>query len=357
MESGDWAKRYDEVRPYVEKLTRKLSSLLAELLAEARIDGSVESRVKARESFLAKIQRPDKSYADPIRDVTDLSAIRVVVRTTGDVQRVNHLLTSEFEIDQERSIDKGAALDVDQFGYRSQHFIIRLREPRVSLSEWKDLGGYCSEVQIRTILQHAWAAIQHPLDYKSAHDIPKELRRRLFRLSALFELADEELQAISTDAIRLFEQYKQQVRSEAPNIELNVDSLRAYLESSETVQWWKDYIASLGVPIFSIGYISRDVDMARRVGITTVNALDEMLQRSRGWGEHFLREFYVNTFGQLPVTGGSSDINAVVTLLIIGAYPDVFTDALLTEELGFGDPQRATVPARMHNPRFRHEQN
>jgi putative GTP pyrophosphokinase len=56
----------------------------------------------------------------------------------------------------------------------------------------KQYADIRAEIQVRTALQHAWSAVHHKLEYKSSTEAPPELRRRLFRLSALFELADEQ---------------------------------------------------------------------------------------------------------------------------------------------------------------------
>jgi hypothetical protein len=171
-------------------------------------------------------------------------------------------------------------------------------------------------------------------------------------LIALFELADEELDRITSDARDLLEHYKEQVKVEEPDIELNVDSLRAYLETSGLVEWWAEYINSLGPEVTNIiGAVSRDVDMANRVGISTVNEIDNLLEESKGWGQEYLKQFYDRTLG-LYGSDVFVDLNGIVTLLLIGNFPDVFTNDVLDKQLGFGQPWRATEPARKYNPRF-----
>jgi hypothetical protein len=54
-------------------------------------------------------------------------------------------------------------------------------------------------VQVRTVLQHAWASISHALQYKQEDDIPRALRRRLARISALLEVADEEFAELNRE--------------------------------------------------------------------------------------------------------------------------------------------------------------
>ena len=56
------------------------------------------------------------------------------------------------------------------------------------------LADYRFEVQIRTIVQDAWSEVDHKLKYKK--QIPAFLQRRINRFAAIFELADQEFEAI-----------------------------------------------------------------------------------------------------------------------------------------------------------------
>jgi ppGpp synthetase/RelA/SpoT-type nucleotidyltranferase len=354
MNTSDWVKQYQDARPLHERFTTKLHSLIDELLEREAIKAVIESRAKEVESFEEKLNRPDKCYENPLKDMTDLSGIRVILPMLDDVEKVTAITAQEFTVDDARSVNKLDLLAPDRFGYLSQHYIVKIKEPRCSLAEWEDFVDLYAEVQVRTVLQHAWAGIEHSLNYKSTHDVPKQLRRRMFRLSALFELADQELNSIVAESLALFEQYKAQVESNEPDIELNLDSLRAYLRTSNVVQDWADFIESLGVTVHHSDFVSRDIDMLRRVGINSINELNRLLEDSKEWGQSYLKEFYRNTWGE-PIPEGkcASDRNAIVTLLLIGNFPDVFTNKVLVGEFRFGRPERATVPARKHNPRFR----
>ena len=67
---------------------------------------------------------------------------------------------------------------------------------QIEYSAYKDI---IFELQIRTTLQHSWAEIEHGLGYKSQYEIPKDIRRRLTRLSASLELLDEEFVHIAKE--------------------------------------------------------------------------------------------------------------------------------------------------------------
>lgn len=348
----DWKTWYEKQRPVYERLSQKLHDLLAELLKNASIDAVIESRTKKADSFLAKLNSPGKSYRNPPTEITDLAGVRVILRVTSDVERVAEIINTEFLVDQENSVNKLNLLKTNEFGYLSQHYIVRVKEPRSTLAEWSELSAHYAEVQVRTILQHAWATIAHSIDYKSEIDIPRELRRRFFRLSALFELADDELNNIVRDGEQIFKQYKDKIAVNKSDIEINIDSLKAYLETSKNVIDCASYIESLGVRIGSIGMISRDVKMAFTAGITSIAAIDRMLEESKGWGRSYLKEFYMNTFGKPDPSKHSTDKNGIITLLLIGNFPDIFTDEVLEKEFGFGMPERATNPAQKFNPRI-----
>ncbi len=349
MDVNEWVDEYKDYYPKYEKLTNKNRRLIEELLEAEGIKAMVEARTKSIDSFATKIKK--KSYNKLITDVTDLSGIRIIAYSLDDVERIASIVNREFVIDLEKSINKAKVLDVDRFGYLSQHFVVKVRTDRSKLLEWADLTDLCAEIQVRTVLQHAWAAISHFLDYKQEIDIPKEIRRKLFRLSALFELADEELTALISEVGIISDQYKQQIQKQITKIEINVDSLRAYLENSNTVKYWANVIKGFGVGISGPGLISRDVEMLRMVGITDLTKVEEMLLSSKSWGTDYLKEHYENTCGGTPEKW-STDINGIITLFLIGNYPEVFTDEILDKQLGWGKPERATVPAKKYNPKF-----
>ena len=135
-----------------------------------------------------------------------------------------------FEIDYDKSVDKSETLGIDKVGYRSIHFIAKLKADRLKLPEYKKFKGLCFEIQIRTILQHAWAEIEHDKDYKFSGELPIHLKRRFKVLAGVLELADREFNNIATE----IDDYSQLVKLEAMkgdlNIEINSASTKSYID-------------------------------------------------------------------------------------------------------------------------------
>ncbi|MNJ50543.1 GTP pyrophosphokinase YwaC [compost metagenome] len=73
---------------------------------------------------------------------------------------------------------------------------MQLRDDWLAHPDARGLDGLKAEIQIRTMLMHAWAAISHKLLYKKEDDAPTQVKRQLNRLSALIELADEQFDSI-----------------------------------------------------------------------------------------------------------------------------------------------------------------
>jgi putative GTP pyrophosphokinase len=67
---------------------------------------------------------------------------------------------------------------------------LKLNDERKKLPEFKKFADFRFEVQIRTIIQDAWSVLDHKIKYKKS--IPPDLKRRINRLAALFEIADDE---------------------------------------------------------------------------------------------------------------------------------------------------------------------
>jgi ppGpp synthetase/RelA/SpoT-type nucleotidyltranferase len=188
---------YEKLRPLYESFTEQIVELLKTLLANANIKPhAIEGRTKDIIAFREKIIRQDKNYDDPIAEVTDLSGVRIIVYRIDDIEAVASLIESEFIINRMDSAFQNTELEPEEFGYQSLHYIVSLSNERKILFEWSKVKDLCAEVQIRTVLQHAWAQISHALQYKQEVEMTTELRRRLARLASLLELADEEFSAI-----------------------------------------------------------------------------------------------------------------------------------------------------------------
>lgn len=193
---SDKSADYEEVAEPLRNFAPALESLLRELLVSQEIQFHyIRSRVKTKVSTARKLANPAKSYTG-IADLTDMLGVRIVTYFPDDVDRVAKVIRDEFAIDEENSTDKRALLDSDRFGYLSLHYIARLGGGRSQLAEYARFSKVTFEIQIRSILQHAWAEIEHDLGYKSSNAIPVQIRRRFSRVAGLLEVADNEFQEI-----------------------------------------------------------------------------------------------------------------------------------------------------------------
>jgi ppGpp synthetase/RelA/SpoT-type nucleotidyltranferase len=222
---------------------------------------SVQARAKDPASFRTKAARPSDEdprkpkYPSPLVQISDLVGVRIIAYFPETLLRVDRLLKEEFDI-TERS-DKGAELIEDErFGYQSIHYLVRLAPGRVVLAEYSDFQGIIAEIQVRTILQHAWAEIEHDIQYKSISIIPQETRRRFMSLAGLLEIADREFQAIQEDDSRTKERARSQVQAgNLQEVEITPDALRAFLDkklgndgriSEVAYSWYAKLLKQLG---------------------------------------------------------------------------------------------------------------
>lgn len=281
----EWGAEYSRIRGTHESYAIRLRGLVEDLLEAAHIDYvQVEARAKTVESFVEKIRRKGRLADDPFRSVTDLVGIRVITYYVEDVETVGALIRREFALDVENTVDKSAALGADQFGYKSAHFVASLGNGRETLAEWALFKDISVEFQVRTALQHAWAAVSHKLDYKSPEDAPESLRRRLFRLSALFELADEQFSTLRDESVRTEGVYRAQVRAGTLDIPVDASSVGAYLSLSGARErlggmfsrYDETRLGKIGGPV-SDERLKRDLsDLVKTLKLYDMNSLEDL---------------------------------------------------------------------------------
>lgn len=227
---------YDRSKIKYQAFSKMLASLISSLmLAEGIKIHSVTNRVKSRESLEKKINNKDKY--NKIDEITDIVGLRVITHFSDEVDKVARLIEQEFTVDKENTIDKRTSLEPEKFGYLSLHYVILLSTPRLELFEYKSYEGIKAEIQIRSILQHTWAEIEHDIGYKSSIEVPKVIKRQFSRLAGLLELADQEFLSIKNSLIEYQSNISQTVWfSKDEDYRIDKITLREYLKVSEIVK-------------------------------------------------------------------------------------------------------------------------
>lgn len=188
----DILQEYDSSSKLYENFAYKVRQLLEDLIiSEAIPYNAITCRLKSRDSLIKKLEIKQDKYGE-LRDITDIAGIRIITFYSDDVDKVVDLVEKEFKVDRQNTIDKGKSLEPDRFGYCSVHYIVGLSDDRLKLREYQMYQDLKCEIQIRTVLQHAWAEIEHDLGYKNESIIPKEIRRNFSRLAGLLEIGDKE---------------------------------------------------------------------------------------------------------------------------------------------------------------------
>ena len=212
---------YREAQPMLERMKEEVLALLRDALdRNGIIVTAVEARIKTEESLSGKLALKGAKYAS-MEDITDILGARIVTFYTDDVDRIAAMAEQLFEIDWDNSVDKRKLHQLDSFGYNSLHYICKL-------------PGYPLrfELQLRTTLQHAWAAINHDIGYKTGVEIPREYMRRMNRLAGILEMVDDEFSRIRTELNDYRRRVQQLVQNgKLDDVLLDGDTFRSYLQA------------------------------------------------------------------------------------------------------------------------------
>lgn len=192
-------REFAEMHPRLRAATEEYVRWVTSILDEAGINYlTVTGRAKSVASFADKVARTTDGvpvFADPLRDIADVIGLRVITYVHSDVQAVADLLEDQAVVHIDRDMGLETARE-GRFGYASRHLQISLDDE--GRAQHPLLAGLSAQVQIRTVLQHAWAEFEHDIRYKGT--IPDEhvpdLDRRFTLAAGLLELADREFSTI-----------------------------------------------------------------------------------------------------------------------------------------------------------------
>lgn len=222
--------KYEERALIYGRISTYMKIELEDLLYKNRVPYlPITSRIKTIESFKEKIDR--KVYSEPFEQLEDFCGFRIICYYRSDVIKISKLISEEFDVLE--SFNKEDLLKENEFGYRSYHIIAKIPIGRSPHLIDNTFSSYKFEIQIRTILMHAWAEIQHKLVYKNESQIALPMRKEFAFLSAKLEESDFQFERLKNGSERIQNEVRIKVEKEGISIddELNLDSLRAVLQS------------------------------------------------------------------------------------------------------------------------------
>ena len=265
---------YDEKKELFKQLENEVKYRLNDVLRSKGVSNfHITHRVKDRNSLKGKLLRKNGKYHS-IYDLTDLVGFRVICYFSDRVDEAASVISESFDIDWNNSCDKRTLIAPEAFGYLSLHYICHLP---------KD-GGYSDElceipfeIQLRSMLQHTWAEIEHDLGYKTELAVPREVRRDFARVASLLEVADSYFTIIKNKLTDYEVEVKERVKAdEADDMNLNRITLGVFMESNDDIRHLTDEIAAIsGAEIIKVSY-DHYLPLLKYLGIETIGDLKNL---------------------------------------------------------------------------------
>ena len=293
---------FENCKNLYNDFTVKCKSLIIDLLGVEEIKfHQITNRIKEKNKLEGKIFKKNHKYSK-LSEITDIAGIRIITYFEDEVDRIAQIIESEFEVDYENSIDK-RQMENDKFGYRSLHFVISLNRNRLKLLEYKKFKKLKVEIQIRTILQHSWAEIEHDIGYKGEKSIPQFAKRTFYRVAALLETADLEFVKLKN----LLAEYETKVAYEIietpETVSIDKTSLISFINSNiKIAELDKQFSEYLNVDLFDPERVVDELlNDLFSVNLKTIKELDEIISNnSKELFESFKNEII---FDKEEITG------------------------------------------------------
>ena len=219
---------YTLERPNYKHFAEALERVLKKACAISVPEAVVQARPKGIASFAEKCVRRHDKYPDPVNQLTDLCGGRVILPTLEQARAVREFIEHNFTV-LERD-DKSTLLGEDKFGYRDMHYLVQLNPARAAAigftaEDCKLIGGRIAELQVRSVVQHAWADILHDRMYKAPLKLSSEAKRTGALLAAIMEEGDRNFNTLAGQLDGMAANYSAYVTPENVDAEIETQNL------------------------------------------------------------------------------------------------------------------------------------
>ncbi|ASD26538.1 hypothetical protein ABC365_15020 [Brevundimonas sp. 3P9-tot-E] len=192
--------RWQRERPTYEAWGAFVSETLTAAVARDIQPASVElffrlplkHRSKEPSSLLAKAFHRGKPYANPFDEIEDKVGVRIVVLFSEEIRMVERTLQGcpQWTAEKARDFEEERARRPFEFDYQSLHYVVRAG-PGIAHGGIDVPEGTPCEVQVRTILQHAYSELTHDTIYKPSVQAEPDVKRAAAKSMALIEATDD----------------------------------------------------------------------------------------------------------------------------------------------------------------------
>ncbi|MCL2805441.1 MAG: tetratricopeptide repeat protein [Treponema sp.] len=225
--------KYSEIRYLI---VNELKENIEHLITEIESNPVVSARIKNFHSYFSKYIRLLKNgQSEPL--ITDLMGVRIICPFLLDLPAAEGLIKQKYKITERDEKTHGTH---KEFCYESIHLLIEI--PQEIIKKHGHPGTDIIEIQIRTILQDAWAEVEHELVYKAEFNpFDEPMRRKLSAINASLSLADIIFQEIrdhqkkySKEMGKRRETFFQKIEESTDSLLFTAEALKNNIEASFT---------------------------------------------------------------------------------------------------------------------------
>lgn len=195
---------FKEKRALYEEFCLAMYNFLDSMLVAEDCKYQIFYRIKEFDKLEEKIIRKEKEGVvySKLEELEDLAGLRILFYLESDkekfVKKLLEELTGDVTIENHKKLS----------GYEATHIVTSFGEKRISLSEYSKFEGLKCEIQLTSILHHAWSEIEHDMIYKDTLGIKKDRKKRIFIKKEMKKILSNYLIKASTELDKLVRKIK-----------------------------------------------------------------------------------------------------------------------------------------------------
>jgi ppGpp synthetase/RelA/SpoT-type nucleotidyltranferase len=194
---------FQQKKPLYEEFMLAMQKLLESMLINSGYKYQIYYRIKEAEKLKEKIIRKSKEgkVYEKMEDIEDLAGIRIIFYFESDktrfIKEIKKEITGNLKTEERQK----------ETGYIATHIIASFGDKRLDLSEYKKFKDLKCEIQLTTIMHHAWSEIEHHLFYKNKFNTRKKTPMSLHHIT-MKKILTEHIKKANEEFNRIYRKIK-----------------------------------------------------------------------------------------------------------------------------------------------------